>query len=132
MSAMFRRVQRAALFVGFVLALWALARPASAMPAGLCDDRGASAIAPAPSLEVPDVALMRTKATLCPLDGGPVRATVGPAHRVIAAFSGNSEQALLIGSVLLSPVAGERVELAPCANPILRGIRWRIERPPRG
>jgi hypothetical protein len=130
---MFRRVRRTVLFLGFALAVWALARPASAMPAGLCDDRGASAIAPPPALEVPDLAFMRARAAAsCPGDEGPVRATIGPAHRVFAPFSGSSDQTLPVAMTLLTPDAGEKVDLAPRANRSLLGARLRVERPPRG
>ena len=133
MSAMFRRVRRAVLFLGFALAVWAFARPASAMPAGLCDDRGASAIAPPPALEVPDLEFVRARAAAsCPGDEGPVRATIGPAHRVFKPFSASSDQTLPVAMTPSSPDPGERVEPAPHANRSLRGTRWRVERPPRG
>src|SRR5947209_17163186 len=53
-GSMARVVLRAVLFGSVVLALWSLARPASAAIAPLCDDRGASAIAPPPLLQAPD------------------------------------------------------------------------------
>ena len=52
-SEMFRGALRFAISVGLMLALWTVSRPAAAaMPAGVCDDRGASAIAPPLSPEM--------------------------------------------------------------------------------
>jgi hypothetical protein len=123
---------RAALLVSLMLALWTLARPALAMPAGLCDDRGASAIAPAPALEAPDVAIRRARVpTSCEGAELPVRATIAPAHRVLTQTWASPEQALPVGAVWLGAPERARVELVLRGNRPCRGIDSRVERPPR-
>jgi hypothetical protein len=116
-----------------VLALWTLARPALAMPAGLCDDRGASAIAPAPALEAPEIAIRRARVpTVCEGADLPVRATIAPAHRLLVQTLGSADQALPVSRASLRGPVGDCAQLVPCATPSCREIRCRVERPPRG
>jgi hypothetical protein len=124
---------RATLFASLVLALWTVVRSALAMPAGVCDDRGASAIAPAPSFEAPDVAIRRARAAASCGDREPnVRARIVPAHRVFAPAYGGLHYALSVSSFPFAPEAGERQQLGSHVNRPLPGVRWRVERPPRG
>jgi hypothetical protein len=131
---MVRALLRAALFGSVFLTLWTLARPASAAIAPLCDDRGASGIALPPPLEAPEDAIQRARATAtCERDeillGSSVRSThrcgpkaapsppepAQPAAQPRFVFSGGSE------ARLLAIVALPR-----------DGVRYRVERPPRG
>ncbi len=130
---MVRGVFRAALFVGLVLALWTLPRSAAAMPAGLCDDRGATAIAP-PSLEAPDEAIQRARApaSSCLGDALDGRAAISHAHTGMTPMGEDAGRALpSCGLVVASPPAAvlpfNEVEAASSFD-----ARSRIERPPRG
>lgn len=132
-APMLRRVVRAALFASFVIALWTFGRPALAMPAGLCDDRGASAIAPPPALEAPDDAIQRARLpALCTGAELPIRATIAPAHRGSPAPSADAVYALAPRTEPVAAAQGEELEAVPVANRFSRGFHWRIERPPRG
>jgi hypothetical protein len=123
---------RAALFASIVLALWTFGASAFAMPAGLCDDRGASAVAPPPSFEAPDVAIHRARLPLsCGDQRLPAYAQIAPAHRILAPGAGPADHALL-PAVL--PLASPGAEELPHRAPMTRsppGISWRVERPPR-
>jgi hypothetical protein len=131
---MIRGVLRAALFASLVLTLWTFARPAAAMPAGLCDDRGATAIAPPPSLEAPDEAIARARApaSSCPCEGSEARAAIGPAHHRAPSPSPSAQSALPFSSVVLAPPAEHRLASAPVVDRPGRGVHSRVERPPRG
>ncbi|MDP9000792.1 MAG: hypothetical protein M3O46_11850, partial [Myxococcota bacterium] len=127
-----RRVQRAAFFVGFVLAMWTLARPASAMPAGLCDDRGATAIAPPPALQASDEAVRRARAPAsCAGMELPTCATIAPAPHGPSFASADPGSALLAERLELGAPYGESLEFAMAPHRPLTGIHLRIERPPR-
>ena len=124
---------RAVLFASLVLALWTVGRPALAMPAGLCDDRGATAIAPVPSFEAPDVAIRRARVGgSCADEKVPVHARVVPAHRVFTPPYGAAHYALSVAPFPLAAGAGEEISLDPCARRPISGVRCRVERPPRG
>ncbi len=124
---------RLALFVSVVLALWTVGRPARAMPAGLCDDRGASAIAPVPSFEAPDVAVRRAAAGgSCRDEKLLVHARIVPAHSVFPSLYGTAHYALSVDRFGLGAGPGEAISLDPGAKRPLFGVRVRVERPPRG
>jgi hypothetical protein len=130
---MLGRALRALLFATVVLAVWAVARPASAMPAAFCDDRGASAIAPPPTFEAPDVAVQRARmSSACEGQDVPFHATISPAHRGIAPPVFAGDPALPVSVANIAPLAGE--DLAPTVDVdrSLAGVRSRVERPPRG
>jgi hypothetical protein len=115
-----------------MLALWTVSRPAAAaVPAGLCDDRGASAVAPPPALEAPDEAIQRARAAApC---GGDVesRVAVSPGHRGISVAESDAPSALPAQPLVwLAPHSA----VIPRAEPAERrglGVHWRVERPPR-
>jgi hypothetical protein len=128
------RVFRTVLVASFALAVWTLARPAQAAPAPLCDDRGASALAPPPALEAPDIAVQRARATAaCPLGGDlPLGASIGPAHRTPPPLQGAGEPVTPPSSIVVVPPTGEELDRRTADVPSLEGVRWRVERPPRG
>src|SRR5579884_797187 len=72
------RIYRAVLFAGVLLAVWAVAIPAFASPAPLCDDRGATLLATPPALEAPDVAIERARASATCDEDAPVGVAVLP------------------------------------------------------
>jgi hypothetical protein len=126
---------RVVIAVALSLSLWVLARPAWAMPAGLCDDRGASAIAPPPALEGPDVGIERARAassSSCDGDSTPEHATVFPGHRASQGTPVDGGGALAPADrlVVLAPVGAPQEPVFPPAR-LPRGERFRIERPPR-
>jgi len=129
---MLAKAIRAALFTGLVLALWTFARPARAdVLAPFCDDRGATALAPPPALEPTDQALLRASAPPSD-DGGPsFGASLVPARHVFRAKASEAAvrvpmPAIVSPSPISALVVFER-EALPQA-----GVRFRIERPPRG
>ena len=115
-----------------MLALWTVSRPAAAaVPAGLCDDRGASAVAPPPALEAPDEAIQRSRAPApC---GGELesRVAVSPGHRSVAFPDSDAPSAL--PSDPLHLVAPHGTPSAFVAPPDMHGLvmPFRVERPPR-
>jgi hypothetical protein len=130
---MLPRVLRTVLIASVALALWTLVRPArAAMPAGLCDDRGATAIAPAPTFDALDEAVRRARASAsCPDHDLPLCATVVPAHRGGAPASADAQYALAIDCTQWPAPEATPVALAAHPERPLRGERSRIERPPR-
>jgi len=125
-----RGVLWAALFTSLVVALSAFARPAFAMPAGFCDDRGASAIAPAPALQGPDQAFRRAPAS-CVNDELSAFASVQRAHRCGSGPSVGPAHALIPVRLVVAPARTESIELSFAPASPHRGVRWRVERPPR-
>jgi hypothetical protein len=131
---MVRAFLRAALFGSVFLALWTLARPASAAIAPLCDDRGASGVALPPPLEAPEDAIQRARATAtCERDELPLGSSVGPTHKGSPkAAPSPPEPAQPAAQARLVFTAGSESRfLAALARP-RDGVRYRVERPPRG
>jgi len=117
-----------------MLALWTLGRPAHA--AGLapfCDDRGATALAAPPALEATDEAVRRSAAPPCEDEAPIFGLALGPAHRTLRSFSADAAPAVAAAQPRLppppleEPIAFVAGQAAPQA-----GIRYRVERPPRG
>jgi hypothetical protein len=131
---MIRGVLRVALFASLVLTLWTFARPAAAMPAGLCDDRGATAIAPPPLLEAPDEAIQRARApaSSCPGEDSEARAAIGPAHHRAPSPPTDAQHALPTSRVVLPSPAEHRRGPAAVVDRPAPGVHSRVERPPRG
>jgi hypothetical protein len=127
------RILRAALFASFLLATWTFARPARASAlAPFCDDRGATALAPAPALEATDEAIARAKTSPCDLNEPLVGLAVGPSHRAPAAPPDDIGSAQPVTPPLLEPRVAISIDFAARARSEQHGVRWRVERPPRG
>jgi hypothetical protein len=125
-------VIRAALFASLVLALWTFGRSAFAMPAGLCDDRGASAIAPPPSFEAPDVAIQRAHAPFsCAGRKLPPYARILPTHRILSPPVASPDCALPATARSLAVPWVMKLDLDRRSKRPPAGISWRVERPPR-
>jgi hypothetical protein len=130
---MVRAFLRAAVFGSAFLALWTLARPASAAIAPLCDDRGASGVALPPPLEAPEDAIQRARAaSTCTRDGIPLGTNVGPTHKRAPQAAPSGEPAHpAMQPRLVFPAGFASRALAVLALP-RDGVRYRVERPPRG
>jgi hypothetical protein len=127
------RALRFAVATSLALAVWAIASPAWAAPAPYCDDRGASAIAPPPILEAPDVAAQRARLEVpCNGDETSFDASLTRGHGPRLSTIDAPEQA--IPSAALPIVPPESVD--PLSPPQVErpadGERSRVERPPRG
>lgn len=128
-----RRVLRAVLALSVTLVVWTLARPALAAPAPLCDDRGATALAPPPALEAPDVAIQRAHTPAsCDLGDAVLGCAVGQGHRTPAPPPQGGEPVLPQGTVTVAPPTAEELDLPPVDVPPTEGVHLRVERPPRG
>lgn len=115
------------------LVLWTVARPAAAAPAPFCDDRGASAIAPPPALEAPDVAVQRARVTsTCPTEDSPLGATLTHGRAPSAPAVIQAEPALLVATIPLPLPSTSELDPAPRVEWPCEGVRSRVERPPRG
>jgi hypothetical protein len=117
-----------------MLALWTLGRPAHA--AGLapfCDDRGATALAAPPALEAPDIAVRRSAAPPCDDDSPILGFALCPAHRILRSFSADATPATVAAQPhLLPPSLAEPTAFGAGKAPPEAGVRYRVERPPRG
>jgi hypothetical protein len=130
---MFRRVIRYILVSSLALVLWTFARPAFAMPAPFCDDRGASGIAATPSLEAPDVAVQRAHAAPpCPGEDLPLGVAVSHGRPASAPAAGAAEPILPTTLAALVVPPGSMLDPPPTVDCPRDGERSRIERPPRG
>jgi hypothetical protein len=127
------RALRAVLFASVLLAVWAFALPARAAWAPLCDDRGASVLAPPPALEAPDEAITRTASAACDRDATSRLTALSADHGKGVSRSAGCDAAV--------PVTATRPP-ARCDNGPWHGspraterppasIRSRVERPPR-
>jgi hypothetical protein len=125
------RLVRTALFASFVLALLALARPASASSAPFCDDRGASAIALPPALDAPDEAIARSRACTGAGDElSPFTAVVRTRLSMQRGFDGLAT-ALPRTGVVVRHFPGVTMNRAPPMRLGVGGVTSRVERPPR-
>jgi hypothetical protein len=138
---MLRRVLRAALFAGVVVLVWTFARSASAavpaeQRAPFCDDRGASAIAPPPTIESPSDVLERVRAAnaRCVVldDDGIVGRAFAPAPRAFHPPASASVHALWRAAPTVTPPTGTDLATDEPPAPVAVEVRLRIERPPRG
>jgi hypothetical protein len=131
---MLRRALRCALFAIVTVAIWTLSRPAFAMPAPLCDDRGATSLAPPPTLLAPELAVLRAAPPLpcedADLAAGPTVAPSGHGQQMVSSSQG--DPAVVTGAAPLASPAGEPLALPPPDAPSTEGVQYRIERPPRG
>ncbi len=135
---MLARAVRAALVLATMFVVLAMARPAyaAAASAPFCDDRGATALAPPPTLEAPDGAIQRARAQACGLktDGdawlamfrsgrGRAEATAAP-DGPAASTTTAATPAIAAADCVVLPALETRA--APAATP-----GSRVERPPR-
>ena len=128
-----RRSLRVALFAALVVAMWTVALPAMAAPAPFCDDRGASGIAAPPMLEPADVAIARAFAPrVCDFDDSSPFPAIAPARRVVARSWTAPEPALAVCPLTVPVREGALLPAAELDGRPLSGVRWRVERPPRG
>jgi hypothetical protein len=130
---MFRRALRTVLFAIVTVAIWTLSRPAFAMPAPLCDDRGATSLAPPPTLQAPELAVLRAPAPLpCEDEGLSAGPTLASGHVDHQAPSTQGDPAVTTSVAPVVSAVGEPLALPPPAAPSSEGVHYRIERPPRG
>jgi hypothetical protein len=129
---MLRRTLRAVLFAIVTIALWTVARPAHAMPAPFCDDRGATAIAEPPLLVAPEIAVHRAiAAASCDAEDVVLGATVAPGQGDARASATQAEPAVPATPPVLAPAESSSTSLAPAVLPVADGVRSELERPPR-
>jgi hypothetical protein len=130
---MFRRALRCAIFTIVAVAIWTLSRPAFAMPAPLCDDRGATSLAAPPTLQAPELAVLRAPAPLpCEDAGLAAGPTLAPGHGQHQVPSAQGDPGVVTCAAPLVSITGEPLALPPPAAPSTEGVQYRIERPPRG
>ena len=129
---MLRRVIVRLLAASLALALWTVALPAQASNAPFCDDRGASAMAPAPVLEAPDVGVQRAAVPAsCPDEEVLLGTTVRAGRVTSAPPTVGGEPVLLPSRAKMVFPRGENLTNLPPVESPREGVRFRIERPPR-
>jgi hypothetical protein len=132
---MVARTLRAAIATSLMLVLWTFARPAHAATiAPFCDDRGATALAPAPALEASDEAVRRAAIQDCDTSGSPTLGlSVGHARPRISPAPAEISPSQTPASLRFVPPAGEPLDVVARASSLLPqpGVRFRVERPPR-
>jgi len=131
------RALRVALVVSVVLTTWTLTRPAWAAQAAplfapFCDDRGATAIALPPSLEASAEMITRGRSASCDRDPLSVFASIAPARARFAVRPALAQPASPVAAPCLTPPTSLRGGLPAATADPHRGVRFRIERPPRG
>jgi hypothetical protein len=128
-----RSAFRAVLFASVMLVVWAFARPAHAAWAPLCDDRGASAIAPPPLLLSPEETIARADTSGCDRDATARLAALGADHT--RSFSPDAGGDAALPAPAIASLA--RYENGPFHAPVRPtdrppvSPRSRVERPPR-
>jgi hypothetical protein len=129
---MLRRALRAFLVSSLALALWTVSRPAHASPAPLCDDRGATAIAPPLALQAPEGTIERAHTPVaCPGSDLPFGSTIARGHRGAAGATTAAQPVLPSSATAVVPPPGVTVDPpSRCTDPP-EGVRFRVERPPR-
>jgi hypothetical protein len=102
------------------------------MPAGFCDDRGASAIAPDPLLEAPDVAIQRARlAPACDGEEVLLGTAAAPGHGQPVLSSATADPALPVSTPAVPPASASLRSFVPLAQPRADGVTSTLERPPR-
>ena len=129
---MLRRTLRAVLFAIVTIALWTVARPAHAMPAPFCDDRGATAIAEPPLLVAPEIAVHRAIAAVsCDAEDLVLGAAVAPGQGDAPASAAQAEPAVPPAAPVVAPAESSSASVATDVLPVADGVRSELERPPR-
>jgi hypothetical protein len=130
---MLRRVILRLLAASLALAVWTVARPAQATTAPFCDDRGASAMAPPPVLEAPDVGVQRAAVPAsCPDEDVLLGTTVRSGRVASAPLTVGGDPLLLPTQAKTAVPPAESMTILPPVESPREGVRFRIERPPRG
>jgi hypothetical protein len=129
---MLRRALRAFLVSSLALALWTLSRPAHASPAPLCDDRGATAIAPPLALQAPEGAIERAHTPVaCPGGDAPYGSTIARGHRAGTGAATAAQPVLPPSQTALVPPPDATLDPPARFTEPPDGVRPRVERPPR-
>src|ERR1700722_6592634 len=128
-----RRAFRAAHFAIVTVALWSPARPAYAMTAPLCDDRGATTMAPPPTLQAPDAVIAPSaSARACGRDEALPGDAAAPGQGPSIAPASQGDQAVIAAPLVVPPPPAALG--APRARDLVwvdpGGARSRVERPP--
>lgn len=124
--------------VGSLLAaaLCLFARVANAAPAPYCDDRAATLLAPAPTLQPPEsIVLQRAPApppSLCGDQADSTDPAVAPGHGPRQAPSPQADLSLSACPAPIAPPAGEPLARPTHDAPWTEDVHCRIDRPPRG
>ena len=126
-----RRALRCALFAIVTVAIWTLSRPAFAMPAPLCDDRGATTLAPPPTLLAPLEVLSPAPPLPCDDADLGVGPTLDAGHGPHPFPPSQGDPALVTSAAPLATPPGEPLASPPPDAPSTEGVQYRIERPPR-
>jgi hypothetical protein len=128
-----RAILRLVVASGLGLALWAVAVPAWASSAPFCDDRGATALAATPVLVGGEsgVQVAPSKATC---DGEELffGASLTRGHRAPAPAVDAPEPYVAPAVPSVAPAVGDPLIQPPEVACPTEGVRWRVERPPRG
>jgi hypothetical protein len=128
-----RATLRLVLASGLGLALWTVALPAWASSAPFCDDRGATALAATPVLVGGEsgVQVAPAKATC---DGEELffGASLTRGHPAPAPTADAPEPYVAPAVPSVAPSSGDELIQPPEVASPTEGVRWRVERPPRG
>ena len=113
-----------------LLVAWLVARPAEAA-APLCDDRGASALAPSPSLDIPNASLNVGDHSDCDSEGARDKTYQRGQNPHRCACAAHVDGALPT-TMPRVPVVSRELTVAPEVCGVERaGVRGSLERPPR-
>lgn len=130
---MLRRALRLVLVSSLGLALWFVALPARASTAPFCDDRGASALAPPPTLVGGDPTTQIGRLDVsCEGEDILVGATITRGHPTPVPAPDAPDPYLASAALAVVPPTGEELDRPPSEPPRTEDVRSRIERPPRG
>lgn len=115
------------------LVTWAAARPcwAAAAPyAALCDDRGASAIAPPPTFEATDEAIRRARASCETDEEHSLSGSIAPGRSLTYRAGHTAEPALPVPVSWSVEWLSEPAPRTTVRRIHLPGVRSKVERPP--
>jgi hypothetical protein len=111
---------------------WVVARPAWAAgpSAALCDDRGASAIAPPPTFEATDDAIRQTLADGCGAGAQSLFASVVPARSAGSQAGHSADPALPLHVTLALSLASVPIVPTPLPATYPRSVSFELDHPP--
>ena len=128
---MLRRWARFVVFIATAATLWLLVGESSAMAAGpLCDDRGATWVAPSPTLIFAEQSLLAGDADDCATDAQQLalQRHRAPRERIVVSAS---DAALPTAPLHVFAPSGTAPSWFVTEDAPAAGIRTRVERPPR-